>query len=636
MRRAWDDGSAAPPSSQPRGVRLPRALTPSTAAAYGVSPKKQRPSTASRQSLHPNGTGGGGACPGVGGGLSLSSSSSTPQVGSAYVTIGKPILLSAAPSSMFGCGLPPSQSLPYMTAPGMLPPAPGAEASPIDAMRAELVELRRRERAYVTELMQLQAIVDGSDEATSGRSSAGDRRGHALSAEQIEEAVEARTKRWETELSRVRTESKAKLDEAHRHAVRLEAKLAALRGAVEAQAGEITKREREQHVELLYKQFTRRMMFKDLANGWGAWVEMWSERRHALWWMREARNRIQRPGLALGFRAWCEHHEAAKMARQIAQHVRKEAGLQGEASALGRELERVRTDYEFRLREKEEEKLQALERQLIELTGSAEERLALQAEKAKEERVELLRRQIMRRIIHAEVVRGWTAWHELWSAKTYAMRRLREVSERRVCECVCECVIFSRSLMICRPLLTCSRCSLPCIFPRKRLLLLLLLPLLLSPPPISRHAILSPQVGNHLHTPQLSSAFVFWMREWERGRRSREYDQLERESRSIEAQLRRARFENGQLELHKLALQDELKANQERLAALVKDTDDPHSALFLVPKLEVEVGELRAQLRESHEATKNAERLQREAEDDGSRQRANDKRVCTHERARTI
>ena len=54
-------------------------------------------------------------------------------------------------------------------------------------------------------------------------------------------------------------------------------------------------------------------------------------------------------------------------------------------------------------------------------------------------------------------------------------------------------------------------------------------------------------------------------------------------------QLRRARFENGQLEMHRLALQDELKANQEKLRVIMRETDAPESSMFLVPKLELEV-----------------------------------------------
>ena len=71
-----------------------------------------------------------------------------------------------------------------------------------------------------------------------------------------------------------------------------------------------------------------------------------------------------------------------------------------------------------------------MERQRIEFAGTTDERLALEAEKAKEERVELLRRQIGRRMMNQGIANGFTAWHELWFAKTYALNRLREVGNR--------------------------------------------------------------------------------------------------------------------------------------------------------------------------------------------------------------
>ena len=62
--------------------------------------------------------------------------------------------------------------------------------------------------------------------------------------------------------------------------------------------------------------------------------------------------------------------------------------------------------------------------------GDAEEHARRQAEKEREQRVELLGRQAMRRMLNSALADGWSAWHELWSAKTYAMGRLREVANR--------------------------------------------------------------------------------------------------------------------------------------------------------------------------------------------------------------
>ena len=72
----------------------------------------------------------------------------------------------------------------------------------------------------------------------------------------------------------------------------------------------------------------------------------------------------------------------------------------------------------------------ALEKLRIELTGSAEEVAKLRAEQEKEARVELMRRQVARRMLFQGLANGWAAWFELYSAKTYAMNRLKEAANR--------------------------------------------------------------------------------------------------------------------------------------------------------------------------------------------------------------
>ena len=74
-----------------------------------------------------------------------------------------------------------------------------------------------------------------------------------------------------------------------------------------------------------------------------------------------------------------------------------------------------------------------LRARVSQLDGGASEIQALltaQAEVEKEKRVELLRRQVVRRMMNASIVNGWSAWYELWAAKTYAMARLRQAATR--------------------------------------------------------------------------------------------------------------------------------------------------------------------------------------------------------------
>ena len=82
-------------------------------------------------------------------------------------------------------------------------------------------------------------------------------------------------------------------------------------------------------------------------------------------------------------------------------------------------------------------------------------------------------------------VRGWSAWHELWSARTYAFKRLR-------------------------------------------------------------------QVANHLMSPELARAFGWW-NEWVDSKKQQaQVAALERETNSLQGQLRRTQFEAGQLAMLKV------------------------------------------------------------------------------------
>ena len=65
-----------------------------------------------------------------------------------------------------------------------------------------------------------------------------------------------------------------------------------------------------------------------------------------------------------------------------------------------------------------------------EITREFEARVAAQEAKDKEARVELLRRQVVRRILNTDLTRGWSAWAEHWEARAYAIHRLHESANR--------------------------------------------------------------------------------------------------------------------------------------------------------------------------------------------------------------
>lgn len=67
----------------------------------------------------------------------------------------------------------------------------------------------------------------------------------------------------------------------------------------------------------------------------------------------------------------------------------------------------MRDGYERQLARAAEDKRLALERQLAELTGTAEDAAEAIVEREREARIELLRRQIARRLLHSNLVRGY-------------------------------------------------------------------------------------------------------------------------------------------------------------------------------------------------------------------------------------
>ena len=64
--------------------------------------------------------------------------------------------------------------------------------------------------------------------------------------------------------------------------------------------------EREQRVELLRRQVTRRIMNADLANGWRAWYDYWSAKSYSMGRLREVANRFATPALASAFEFWAD------------------------------------------------------------------------------------------------------------------------------------------------------------------------------------------------------------------------------------------------------------------------------------------------------------------------------------------
>ena len=349
---------------------------------------------------------------------------------------------------------------------------------------------------------------------------------------------------WQGELQRVRANCNkriATLERQHEHALaRANDDISALRAQYEVDKGAEAEREREKRIEMFGRQVLRRILNQGISQAWTAWTEMWEAKIYAMQRLRQAANRLRLPAIAQAFGAFVEEVERAKMRAEAKARRQLEAGLKDGSSQLAEEIKQLKVEYEAKLAAAEEDKRMALQVQLVELTGSSAEKQALVEQQEKEMRVEMLRRQIARRIMNSGISRGWTAWLELWEAKTYAMQRLREV-------------------------------------------------------------------GGRLRTPELAAAFGNWKEEVAEAKRQAELEELEKQSRSLESQLRQAKFEAGQNQLVVVAREDEVKALQQKVRDLQEAAQDKegHDMRAVVAELRSEM----TGLREETEAAVTAEEL---------------------------
>jgi hypothetical protein len=167
-----------------------------------------------------------------------------------------------------------------------------------------------------------------------------------------------------------------------------------------------------------------------LAGSWSAWYDFWSSKTYAMARLRECGNRLHAPEKTRVFVQWKDEWRAEMNAAELAALVAQAAGLDQERTSLGDELREARAELATARELFVEENRLALERLTIELTGTAEQVHAMQAAIDKEQRVELLRRQSMRRILNRGLADGWSAWLELWQAKRYALDRLKQVGNQ--------------------------------------------------------------------------------------------------------------------------------------------------------------------------------------------------------------
>jgi len=233
------------------------------------------------------------------------------------------------------------------------------------------------------------------------------------------------------QLARVTAEYEQRLAALEEQRVKdLERQLVALTGTADEQAAMLEEKAKEERIELMKKQSMRRMLNAALSGAWGAWLEMWEAKVYATERLKLCGNRLHAPEKTKVFTKWKDEWRAEASSEEMARLAAQAAGLDGERTSLAEELRLCREELANALLAAAEDKRVALERLTVELSGTAEEVQAMQEAKAKEERIELMKKQAMRRVANRDIAAGWAAWFELWEAKTFAMNQLRETGNR--------------------------------------------------------------------------------------------------------------------------------------------------------------------------------------------------------------
>ena len=346
---------------------------------------------------------------------------------------------------------------------------------------------------------------------------------------------------------------------------------------------------------------------------------------------------------------------------------------------LKRELKRMRTFCEQRLAMAEQEKQMALERQYIELAGSIEEKLKIAQESSKEERVELLHRQIVRRMISSQETYAWNAWVDFWEARRYAMRHIKLTRERLHAASglapafefwahACDEQRRVDQLNDLKDRLRNLEARLATAQEEKRVELERQLISLTGPAEerMKLQAVefkeaqveqMRKQIVRRMMSQQLASGWVAWFELWDarssalrklrqasamlhspdkinafthwytlatKMKHAQDVARAEREAKSLDHQLRQARFEQGQLTMLKTAHLDEIRTLKEKVGALVEELRERDVLLAAADRYKEENEALKDQSAFSAEAQQAAEAQRSDMEKTVERQlRAN-------------
>lgn len=189
---------------------------------------------------------------------------------------------------------------------------------------------------------------------------------------------------------------------------------------VEGLLAEQAEAEKEKRIDLLKRQITRRIMNADISRGFTAWLDLWEATTSAKERLAKIAGHMKFGEVASVFTYWSLEVEETRGSEARKLSMNSVVGLRAEVDKLRSDLLDVREDKQRLIADRELAIKAALERQLIELTGTAEEQAAMLAEAERENRIELMKRQAMRRMLAVGLSTGFHAWLEMYDAKTCA------------------------------------------------------------------------------------------------------------------------------------------------------------------------------------------------------------------------
>ena len=189
-------------------------------------------------------------------------------------------------------------------------------------------------------------------------------------------------------------------------------------------------RAKEERVTLMAKNATRRIKNQGLIKGWASWHGEWAAAARRRRMLAAAGARLAKPAVTAAFANWREDWSAAQTTlRGMSQHQQLAAETR-QRQALERAVEVMQAQHASQLEAAKQQHERGLERLRIELSGSAEEQVALAQERAKEERVTLMAKNATRRIKNQGLIKGWASWHGEWAAAARRRRMLAAAGAR--------------------------------------------------------------------------------------------------------------------------------------------------------------------------------------------------------------